>query len=253
MAVETWDQLPKNQTDPELIEEAIARLIAVHEANPEAHTGDNESLQAHRQNEIIDHPASSIVPDKFSPNFASYANYFNVASSYDHAGIIEQAGYGRIYAQVTSATHDSYITPQVEILDGAEFPTMGFVWDLTFSIGKGGTPNYTGLLSCGDDYVGFGFSVNNTGVRAFYAIDGSITYSSYLTMSFGQLHRARFFVDSVAGTMQVILDGDVVATMTITGGASAMTYYIYVLTHWISGSAGNSFTIALYSTMLYLG
>lgn len=66
MAVETWDQLPKNQTDPELIAEAIARLIAVHEADPNAHAGAGESLEVHRQTDVLDHPAGSVLADKYT-------------------------------------------------------------------------------------------------------------------------------------------------------------------------------------------
>jgi hypothetical protein len=60
----TWGQLAKSQTDPEKIEEAIARLIAEHDANPEAHLGEGGSLQSHKMSEIIDHLVESIVADK---------------------------------------------------------------------------------------------------------------------------------------------------------------------------------------------
>ena len=62
----TWGMMAKNQIDPEKIEEAITRLIAKHEADPEAHLGAGESLQSHRASEIIDHVAESIVEDKIS-------------------------------------------------------------------------------------------------------------------------------------------------------------------------------------------
>jgi hypothetical protein len=251
--VAVWGMLPKSGVDDETIEEAINRLITVHNDDETAHLGTGQSLQSHKASEIIDHLANSIVPDKISSRFATYSNSFVVPSTYDNSGIVEQAGYGRIYAQVTSVTHDSYITPQIELLDGRELPTAGFLWDLSFAISKGGTPSYTGLLSCGDDYVGFGFSINNTGIRAFYAIDGSITYSDYLSISLGELHRGRFFIDPITKLMQVSVDDELLATLDFGASASAMTYYIYVLTHWISGSAGNTFTIILYSTNLYIG
>jgi len=60
----TWGQLQKSQIDPEKIEEAIARLIAEHNADPEAHLVEGGSLKSHKMAEIIDHLVNSIVADK---------------------------------------------------------------------------------------------------------------------------------------------------------------------------------------------
>lgn len=68
MADPVWGLLPKAQDDPQLITEAIAAAIAAHESDPDAHLGEGESLEMHRQNEVIDHPAGSIVGDKISFN-----------------------------------------------------------------------------------------------------------------------------------------------------------------------------------------
>jgi len=66
MSTEVWGNLPKSQDDPELIEGAINRLISAHEADPDAHLGPGESLETHRQNEVLDHPAQSVLADKFN-------------------------------------------------------------------------------------------------------------------------------------------------------------------------------------------
>ena len=66
MANPIWGMLAKSQTDNETIEQAIARLIAVHEADEESHLGAGESLQSHKASVIIDHLASSIVQDKIA-------------------------------------------------------------------------------------------------------------------------------------------------------------------------------------------
>lgn len=59
-----WYNLPKSQNDPETIEEAITRIVAEHNAEPTAHTGLGESIDLHRKNDILDHPAQSVVGDK---------------------------------------------------------------------------------------------------------------------------------------------------------------------------------------------
>ena len=66
MANPVWGLLLKSQIDAEKIEEAIARLIAAHEADEEAHLGTGQSLQSHKASEIIDHLAESIVEDKLA-------------------------------------------------------------------------------------------------------------------------------------------------------------------------------------------
>jgi hypothetical protein len=60
----TWGQLAKSQDDPEKVEEAIARMISEHNADPEAHLGEGGSLRSHKMAEIIDHLARSVVRDK---------------------------------------------------------------------------------------------------------------------------------------------------------------------------------------------
>jgi hypothetical protein len=64
MSVEIWQTLPKNQESAETIEEAIDRKIQAHNDDVTAHLGENQSIEAHRQSEIIDHKANSVVTDK---------------------------------------------------------------------------------------------------------------------------------------------------------------------------------------------
>jgi parallel beta-helix repeat protein len=64
MAVPTWGMLAKSQTDPETIEEAIARLVQEHNENEEAHLGPGQSLYSHKASEIIDHLVNSVLAEK---------------------------------------------------------------------------------------------------------------------------------------------------------------------------------------------
>src|SRR5574337_678102 len=66
MADPVWGLLPKAQDDPTTIDEAIAAAIAAHEADPEAHLGDGESLDVHRANTTLDHPVGAVLSDKNS-------------------------------------------------------------------------------------------------------------------------------------------------------------------------------------------
>lgn len=64
MAEPTWGLLEKSQVDAETIEEAIDRLITAHNDDANAHIGAGKSLDTHKAQETIDHPADSVVTDK---------------------------------------------------------------------------------------------------------------------------------------------------------------------------------------------
>lgn len=64
MVLPLWGQLEKAQDDPQTIEEAMAAAIVAHEADPTAHLGAGESLEQHKKDSILDHPAESVVTDK---------------------------------------------------------------------------------------------------------------------------------------------------------------------------------------------
>lgn len=66
MSLPLWSNLQKSQDDPETIEEAIARIVGEHNDEPTAHLGGSRSLQAHKEELTIDHPAGSILGDKRS-------------------------------------------------------------------------------------------------------------------------------------------------------------------------------------------
>lgn len=72
MTLPVWGQQQKSQVDSQTIDEAIAAAIATHEEDPTAHLGDGESLAAHKADEVIDHPASSVVTDKVPDGGLSY-------------------------------------------------------------------------------------------------------------------------------------------------------------------------------------
>ena len=68
MALPLWSQLQKALDDPETIEEAIIRLIAVHNNAPESHLNEGQSLHNHSHEPVIDHPERSVPFDKTATN-----------------------------------------------------------------------------------------------------------------------------------------------------------------------------------------
>jgi hypothetical protein len=68
MPATTWGMLPKNQEDPETIEEAIARIVGEHNEDNEAHLAEGQSLQSHKAAEIIDHLIHSVKLNNLERN-----------------------------------------------------------------------------------------------------------------------------------------------------------------------------------------
>ncbi len=86
MSVENWGMLAKSAVDPETIEQAIARLILVHEEDEASHLGVGESLQSHKASEIIDHAARSIVYDKLAGAQIIYSTQFENSAVFTIVG-----------------------------------------------------------------------------------------------------------------------------------------------------------------------
>lgn len=61
-----WGLMPKAQDDAETIEEAITRIVTAHNDDNTAHASTGQSLDVHRQSEVVDHLALSIVADKIN-------------------------------------------------------------------------------------------------------------------------------------------------------------------------------------------
>lgn len=72
MSLPVWEQLAKTQNDATRIDEAIDEAIAAHNNDPGAHLGPDESLEAHREASVIDHPAESVPNDKLFVNSRAY-------------------------------------------------------------------------------------------------------------------------------------------------------------------------------------
>ena len=72
MGIQTWGQMNKSQTDNELVEGAISRIVEQHNDDPDAHLEEGQSLKSHRASEVVDHLARSIVNDKIAEVARAY-------------------------------------------------------------------------------------------------------------------------------------------------------------------------------------
>jgi hypothetical protein len=112
-----WFGLSKTATDPQTIDEGMDVKIGDHNNDPDAHMLVGETLDLHRTNDVIDHPAESVVNDKIEISARAFVAIVDPASD-ENFDTIEGAityaigvGGGSIY--VVAGTH--YLSTAIEL------------------------------------------------------------------------------------------------------------------------------------------
>lgn len=227
MPTVNWGMLAKSQDDPETIEEAIARIIAEHNDDEEAHLSEGQSLSSHKAAEIIDHLAASIIADKIKDREVGndkLSDFNKICYSFSLESLdswLEHADFslnpGEIYLQtggVINTTKRGYCENS-NILDTRKEMQAQFV----FSLGQ--ITNQIFYLVSGDSYIGdteceaIGFKVVNGELFAFSTNTDGGSKTEYTTkiadIVAGQIYVARFYY--VPGSyIKFYLDDVLVAT-----------------------------------------
>lgn len=113
-----WENIPKSQADPTTIQEAIASTVAVHNADTIAHMADLQSIEQHRTNSIVDHPAQSILNDKIHIDDRSFVAVVG-GTDPENYDTVE----GGILAAVSNGGGDVRVLPGTYIMDSTvSFP-----------------------------------------------------------------------------------------------------------------------------------
>jgi hypothetical protein len=217
---ETWGMEAKSAIDPETIEEAIARLIAVHEADSSSHLGSGESLEAHKSADVIDHPAYSVVADKISIQQYIVDTYFTANDGFSTLGLFQSwTGYCELLTGATTPTTSYFYLPgdtaNTYASDVSKNPSGQF--SAIFNRSTNGTIRFG--IGYNDDNEGvdslIGFKQDSTGFYGiYYTVDGTLHTVSISPVTFTDLHIYR--VDVVTGDcINWYIDGVLVATVDI--------------------------------------
>jgi hypothetical protein len=178
MSTETWGLMPKSQIDAETPEEAIVRLIAEHEADPEAHTGVDESIAVHRENDVLDHKAGAVKNDKLSmTEFNDYWDYDRLKASTFKSGVWSYAGNALVAARTSTNGGELWLGLPGPISFNNYSYDKDFVVDMLVAYHAYSTPDNTtafwGLVFSMQDetetdftFPGIGFLSVNGSVRA---------------------------------------------------------------------------------------
>jgi hypothetical protein len=210
MADPVWGQLAKAQDDSETIEEAIVRLIGEHESDAGAHTGAGESLETHKSQEIVDHPAGSILIDKetFTEVVTRYA-----FESIDNWSILDSGWLDFKGGGVVDIGSEWIVEPTNYIKQNITWPSQLWNWDKNWLIQFIGWTNETTGVTAINGFIdyynkwGFGIEFLDGDVRGFTIIDGTYNYTSYFTIDHTAIHTYRAIYEKTDEEFRFYVDG----------------------------------------------
>ena len=217
LAFGTWSMVPKAQDDDETIEEAIDRLIAVHEADPTAHLGEGDSLQSHKAAVIIDHVVGSILADKNTMTELSFRTFFEDISGWGTVGTVNNSDFPGVYLYTEwGAVNESNMSCNPQIPENFRSSAKNILFQIIarFNFSNTHINAWIGLL---ESYIstseGFGFVVNDGVVKAQVRAGITTVQSAALsvTLSNDNIFRAQY--NATSGNVDFYINGVLVATL----------------------------------------
>ena len=227
MGLFNWGSLPKAQDDAQTIDEAIASAITAHEEDPTAHLGDGESLEQHKTNEIVDHPAYSVVRDKIQFDRNQIDFYFTSLDGAQKSAGVSLDGLNSATMQTTGVTNNEqtlefYVGDNNQGVALAE-KNPNFEAQANFPY----LTNITAFLGAFwfGEPMGFGFKiVDGTAYAMYYDSDGTEHTQSLGTITTHTYHTFRCeLVDGVS--LKFYIDGEMLYDF---GNVAMSDNYFYI-------------------------
>ena len=211
-----WGLMTKSQSDPEKIEEAIARLISEHEANPDSHLGPGESLQSHRAAEIIDHLAGSVVADKLQAGGSLILYTFDNLDRFNKSGNVDLSYWPELVLWGDTGTpKQAWIQSASNSRSIVNF-NKDFIIQFAFFLAEEGSPTAKfsfGSFNVGNLSAGIALELTPNSDKVHLRLNGIDYYSHDLNISRANWHTFRIFYSSPDDQIFCYLDDVLVATI----------------------------------------
>jgi hypothetical protein len=223
MSLENWGGMTKAQDDSQTIDEAISAAITAHEEDPESHMGAGESIENHRINEVIDHPASSLVADKLSSQQKMFFSAFESLDAWSKSATGVSIYFPGVTLQTGSTINtEKYLSSEPLFTDAFNYAKKPF---FQIMAGWNNSANVTidifvGTTLSGDNFDGFGFRLLDGEFFACYYRDSTLYTHEIDLPSPGVLHILRANIDETGENIQFWVDGVLAYTVAIPAGAS---------------------------------
>jgi len=250
--------------DNEKIEEAIARLIAVHNDDETSHLDTGQSLQSHKASQIIDHLAASIVADKIgnrevldehlqhdrqviAPSFDSLDGFYTSATG-TGASIIVRGGGCRI---IPGSVVGNVAYFDIEALVNYTFHDTEPDFQLSFSLlnEQGEHPERLdadicigyGYENIADQSIGFIWKGAEQKFYTYYRDGESIVEDEVVGFDPTYLQDVRVEVRDLGDTLNFYVHGELVKQYTGVGLVFYLGVYFGVIVKNLYAGAGSRF------------
>lgn len=210
-----WGMLAKSQDNPQTIEERIAEMISQHEEDPEAHMGAGESIENHRINEVVDHPAFSVFTDKLAYDRNVFESNFQTLSGFDVGSGVEKNGFDGVYFYSSNSSSLQYLTGFAGDMIPASFfdypKNPRFLCEIMVT--QITSQEAYIIVGYKEETEGFGFKIVNNKLYGFYYdSDGVEQLTEIATLVVGKVYKLEARVD-YPSTITYLIDRLVVGTV----------------------------------------
>jgi len=218
--LENWGGMTKAQDDSTTIDEAIASAILAHEEDSESHMGAGESIENHRENEVIDHPQGSVVADKGASGQISIPFTFDNISYWDKTAYqYVLTNPGILMSTSTVADNWASIYLQEYPIFKADSFAKNLMWQIVVETDYSNNGDYIFYLGCSsadEGLSGISFEIVN-GTLKGYQNDGYTTENVTLcTWVPGKYYTLRYFANLSTGKGEFWVNGELLGEIALT-------------------------------------
>ncbi len=191
--LENWGEMTKTQDNPQTINQAIDAAISAHEADPESHMGVGESIENHRVNDIIDHPAYSVIDDKIKVDKYLIQDWFSSLDGYNKSGnYFNYIGFLQLYTTTSLNNATNIYAPADDVFSLAADISKNPIFETVAVLS--GHANFTARFGFGEmgDDNGVGFEINkSTAFVVWHDTNPEEHKISIPMIALGELHKFR--------------------------------------------------------------
>lgn len=244
--MDTWGTTPKSQTDNELVEAAVNRLIAAHNDDPDAHIGTGRSLSVHRESDVIDHKAGSIPLDKKALDQVFVSTVFDSLDAFLQSGSVALFFPGvQLYTERFTEPF-SYLWAALDPLVNWSFLDKESLIQFVLIIDQGSSAYdaFFGLYDAASTVAlpvtvpHFGFYINGGTLKASVRAGSTTTTVTItgITLTTRHVYRAHYFPPD--NTVYFYIDGNLVASVAVPSGSRAVGSPGFLFASKMTGSGG---------------
>lgn len=249
----TWDDLAKNQDDPETIEEAITRIVGQHNDDATSHLGDGQSLQSHRASEIIDHRIGSIDSSKESWKELRASTVFESIDAWLSSGgtpVLQVPGVQINSVYPAYPISELYSPAQVAFDTGAL--EAGYVWQA--SVYYDFDVNANIYMGAGNDwgtsgFFGVGFHFSDTGSWAVVGDENGVRETPIVDPGGGEIITYRIQAFDEEPFIRFYINGTEAATDTFSNSGDPGDLKPFFMTKYTGSTSAPQIDLIIFNLL----